>query len=59
MAAGSCSTYLATVSQLLQQGIAELHSQGRSVLLSIGRSNDVGVHLTTSAHVTEMLSSPE
>ena len=35
--------------------IAELHSQEHSVLLSIGGSSDMGVHLTTSPHVTEIL----
>jgi hypothetical protein len=35
--------------------IAELYSHGRSVLLSIGGSNDMGVHMTTSARVTEIL----
>src|SRR4051812_9268164 len=37
--------------------IAELHSRGRSVVLSVGGSNDMDVHLTTSAQVTEMVSS--
>jgi chitinase len=37
--------------------IKTLHGQGRKVLLSIGGSNDLGIHLTTTTHVAEMVSS--
>jgi chitinase len=41
----------------LKSDIDTLHGQGRKVLLSIGGSNDLGVHVRTAAQVVQMVTS--
>lgn len=46
-------------SSQLKSDVATLHNQHRAVLLSIGGSNDLGVHLTNPTQVTQMVASLE